>query len=337
MLVLMQVGSTPEDAERVRQVAQGLGYRAAPLSHRDRVLIRVAGYAEPPDPALFEHLSGVSKVLTAMRPFPLAEGEAGCVRVGGLEIGPGGLTLIAGPCVVESEEQLLPLARALREAGADMLRGGAYKPRSSPYDFQGLGEDGLRLLAQARNETGLAVVTEAVDEASLALVERYADVIQIGARNMHNQALLKKAGRSQLAVFLKRGFSATLEEFLLAAEYVVSQGNANVMLCERGIRTFSNHSRFTLDLSIVPQIRKVSHLPIFVDPSHASGIRESVAPLARGAVAVGAHGVMIEVHPDPLHALCDGHQSLTPAEFASLASELRAMSPATAQQRETVS
>jgi 3-deoxy-7-phosphoheptulonate synthase len=247
------------------------------------------------------------------------------------------LTLIAGPCAVESEEQMLPLACRLAESGADFLRGGAYKPRSSPYDFQGLGEPGLRLLALAGREAGLPVITEAVDERSFALVERYADVVQIGARNMQNFSLLKRVGRGTLPVFLKRGLSASLEEWLLAAEYVLDQGNRNVMLCERGIRTFSNHSRFTLDISVIPQVKRLSRLPVFVDPSHASGVRESVAPLARAAVAAGADGVMVEVHPDPEHARCDGRQSLAVDEFGALAAELRGLFSFFARPREEVS
>jgi 3-deoxy-7-phosphoheptulonate synthase len=257
------------------------------------------------------------------------------VRVGSRTIRP--LTLIAGPCAVEGEEPMLALAHDLKRAGVDLLRGGAYKPRSSPWEFQGLGPAGLRTLSRMRDETGLPVVTEAVDEASLEQVERHADVIQIGARNMQNFSLLRRAGRSRLPVLLKRGFSATLEELLLAAEYVVGEGNPNVVLCERGIRSFSDHSRYTLDLAIVPRLKRLTHLPVIVDPSHASGIRQSVAPLARAAVAVGADGVMIEVHPDPLHALCDGPQSLVPGEFAELAAELRALARHVHQATEAVS
>jgi 3-deoxy-7-phosphoheptulonate synthase len=245
------------------------------------------------------------------------------IRVGSTVIGGGELTLIAGPCAVENEDQLIPLARQIRDAGADLLRGGAYKPRSSPYAFQGLGREGLMLLARARDETGLGIVSEAVDAPSLELVEEYADVVQIGARNMQNFELLKRAGKCSRPIFLKRGMSAGLEDLLLAAEYVLDGGNPDVILCERGIRSFSDHSRYTLDISIVPLLKQRTHLPIFVDPSHASGIRSSVAPLARAAVAAGADGVMVEVHPDPEQALCDGPQSLLPAEFSRLAGELR--------------
>jgi len=241
----------------------------------------------------------------------------------GHRVGGGELTLIAGPCAVESEEQLMPLARSLKAAGVQWIRGGAYKPRTSPYEFQGLGVEGLRLLATARDEFGLAVVSEAVDETSLARVEEWADVIQIGARNMHNFELLKRAGRTRKPIFLKRGFSAQMEDLLWAAEYIANAGNPDILLCERGIRTFSDHSRFTLDLSIVPRLLAASRLPVFVDPSHACGRREDIHALARAAVAVGADGVMLEVHPDPESARSDGPQSLSPDEFFGIASDLR--------------
>lgn len=245
------------------------------------------------------------------------------IEINGHLIGGGELTLIAGPCAVESEEQLLPLAGRLRRAGVQILRGGAYKPRTNPYEFQGLGVEGLRLLARAREIHGLAIVSEAVDEASLDRVEEWADMIQIGARNMHNYELLKRVGRTRKPVLLKRGFSAQLEDLLWAAEYIAEAGNPDIVLCERGIRTFSNHSRFTLDLSIVPRLQACSRLPVFVDPSHASGRREDVEALARAAVAVGADGVMLEVHLDPESARCDGPQSLLPDEFDRIAADLR--------------
>jgi 3-deoxy-7-phosphoheptulonate synthase len=340
MLIVMKIGATPEETEQVRQVVRGLGL--APDTHeiRGRVALSVADVAEPGDAALFEALSGVDQVVPVRRPIHLTLRPTGSprtvVRIGKEAIGGGGLTLIAGPCAVETEDQLLPLALTLKRSGAQLLRGGAYKPRSSPYDFQGLGEDALRLLARARDESGLPIVTEAVDAASLALVEEYADAIQIGARNMQNFALLKRVGRSRLPVLLKRGMSADLEDLLLAAEYVLEQGNPNVVLCERGIRTFARHSRYTLDLSIVPRLQSCSHLPVIVDPSHASGRRESIAPLARAAVAVGADGVMLEVHPDPTHALCDGHQSVQPADFEALATELRALASVVSRSHQRV-
>jgi 3-deoxy-7-phosphoheptulonate synthase len=242
-------------------------------------------------------------------------------------VGGTGLTVTAGPCAVESLEQTLIVARALRQAGAHLLRGGAFKPRTSPYSFQGLGEEGLKILAAAREETGLPVVTEAVDVEGVDLVERYADAIQIGARNMQNFSLLKRAGRAKKPVLLKRGMSATLEEFLMSAEYILSEGNYDVILCERGVRTFSDFSRNTLDLAIVPAVKKISHLPILVDPSHGTGSREKVAPLSRAAAAVGADGLIIEVHHDPNKALSDGPQSVTPEMFAQLMRDLKLIAP----------
>jgi len=330
MLIVMKSDCAREDLERVLQMARDLGGRLRRFPLADRQAVGVSGLGRSAESSLFTELPGVAEVQPVDRPLKRAarsfRPEGTRVRIGSHTIGDGGLTLIAGPCAVESEEQLRALAGDLRASGAHLLRGGAYKPRTCPYDFQGLGEEGLRLLAGVAAESGLPVITEAVDEASLAQVEQYADVIQIGARNMQNFALLKRAGRSRLPVFLKRGMSADLEDLLMAAEYVLSEGNADVILCERGIRTFSNHSRYTLDLSIVPRLKELTHLPVFVDPSHASGVRASVAPLARAAIAAGADGVMLEVHPDPEHALCDGRQSLYPAEFVALAAELKELS-----------
>lgn len=341
MLVIMKGESTPEDLDRVSEVARGLGCSAKSIPLADRTAAIVGGYSEPPHPDLFETLPGVEHVMPltqAVRKVGRhARAEGTVVRIGSLEVGNGTFTLIAGPCAVENERQLLAAARSVRDAGADMLRGGAYKPRTSPYEFQGLGEEGLQILARAREATGLPVVTEAVDEASLALVERHADVIQIGARNMQNFELLKRAGRSELPVLLKRGMAATVEDLLLSAEYLLDSGNPNVILCERGIRTFSNHSRYTLDLSVVPLLKQVTHLPVLVDPSHSSGRRSSVAPLALASLAVGADGVMIEVHPEPARALCDGPQSLPPSEFAALATSLKALAQVMARQNEPVS
>jgi 3-deoxy-7-phosphoheptulonate synthase len=258
------------------------------------------------------------------------------VKVGSRAIGDGGLFVIAGPCAVETGEQVLETARLMKLAGADALRGGAFKPRSSPYSFQGLGKEGLVHLAKAREATGLPIVSEAVDQASLELVEEYADVVQIGARNMQNYELLKHAGRLSKPVLLKRGMSATLEDLLLSAEYVLAQGNPEVILCERGIRTFSRHNRYTLDLSVVPAARDLSHLPIFVDPSHATGRRDRVPAMARAAVAAGADGVMIEIHPSPDQALCDGRQALLPHEGADLIAQLRAIAAIVARRAEAV-
>ncbi|MEE8183853.1 MAG: 3-deoxy-7-phosphoheptulonate synthase, partial [Acidobacteriota bacterium] len=249
------------------------------------------------------------------------------IQIGDVTISSDRFTIIAGPCAVESEEQTLRIASLDKEAGAHLLRGGAFKPRTSPYSFQGLQEEGLRILAKAREETGLPVVTEALDAESLHLVEQYADVIQIGARNMQNFSLLRAAGRSRLPVFLKRGMSATLDELLMAAEYIYSEGNYNLFLCERGVRTFSDHTRNTLDLSLVPAVHRMSHLPILVDPSHGTGRRDKVPPLTLAALAVGADGCMVEVHDDPDHALSDGPQALLPETFRQLVQDLRAMAP----------
>jgi 3-deoxy-7-phosphoheptulonate synthase len=253
--------------------------------------------------------------------------EPTVVEIGGVLVGGPELVVTAGPCAVESLEQTLIVARRVKAAGAHLLRGGAYKPRTSPYSFQGLGEEGLQILAAAREETGLPIVTEAVDLESLDLVEKYADAIQIGARNMQNFSLLRRAGQARKPVVLKRGMSATLEEFLMAAEYVLSEGNYAVVLCERGVRTFSDFSRNTLDLAVVPAVKGLSHLPILVDPSHGTGRRDKVSPLSRAAVAVGADGVMVEVHHDPNKALSDGPQSITPDMFEALMAELRQIAP----------
>jgi len=250
------------------------------------------------------------------------------VKVGPTEFGGESFVVIAGPCAVESEEQMVATAKAARDAGAGMLRGGAFKPRTSPYSFQGMGEEGLKLLALAREETGLPVVTEVVDVRHVDLVASYADMLQIGARNMQNFLLLAEVGMQEKPVMLKRGLSNTIEEMLMAAEYVVRGGNAGVILCERGIRTFETATRNTLDLSCVPLVKELSHLPIIVDPSHATGKHELIAPLSKGALAVGADGIMIEIHPDPRAALCDGPQSLTLEEYALLMDELRSLAPA---------
>ena len=247
------------------------------------------------------------------------------VKIAGVSVGGDELAMCAGPCSVEGREQILAAARAVKAAGAHLLRGGAYKPRTSPYAFQGLGEEGLRYLAEARDATGLGIVTEAIDVETFDLVEEYADCIQIGARNMQNFSLLRRAGRSRKPVLMKRGMSSTLEEFLMAAEYILSEGNYQVVLCERGVRTFADHTRNTLDLSVVPAVQKLSHLPIIVDPSHGTGKRDKVHPMALAAIAAGASGLIVEVHPNPDRALSDGYQSLYPEQFQELADECRAI------------
>jgi 3-deoxy-7-phosphoheptulonate synthase len=274
-------------------------------------------------------LSGVAEAIPVSKAYKLVSREVKpdntIVKVRGTPVGGEQLALCAGPCSVESREQILASARAVKSAGAQLLRGGAYKPRTSPYAFQGLGEEGLRYLAEARDETGLGIVTEAIDVETFDLVERYTDCIQIGARNMQNFSLLRRAGRARKPVLLKRGMSSTLDEFLMAAEYILSEGNYEVILCERGVRTFADHTRNTLDLSVVPAVQKLSHLPIIVDPSHGTGKRDKVHPMALAAVAAGASGLIIEVHPNPDRALSDGYQSLFPDQFQELAEECQAI------------
>ena len=331
MLVVMRQDATPEQIRGVVEAVEARGYKAHPIPGAQRTAIGITGNKGAEEAPVFETLPGVLEVIPVTHAYKLVSREVkpedSVVKVGGVPIGGPELAVVAGPCAVESREQLLIVARAIKAAGAQILRGGAYKPRTSPYSFQGLGEEGLKLLAEAREATGLPVVTEALDSESMDLVERYADAIQIGARNMQNFSLLKRAGRARKPVVLKRGMSATLEEFLMSAEYILAEGNYQVILCERGVRTFSDHSRNTLDLAVVPAVKRMSHLPILVDPSHGTGRREKVAPLSRAAAAVGADGVMIEVHHDPNRALSDGPQSITPDMFEDLMRELRQIAP----------
>ena len=331
VLVVMRKDATEEQVRGVTRAIEARGYRAHPIPGAQRTAIGITGNKGALEAPVFESLPGVLEVIPVSHAYKLvsreAKSEDSVVRVGPVSVGGPDLVLMAGPCAVETREQTLAVARAVKAAGAHILRGGAFKPRTSPYSFQGLGEEGLRFLAEAREETGLPVVTEALDTESVDLVERYADAIQVGARNMQNFSLLRRVGRARKPVLLKRGFSATLEEFLMAAEYVLSEGNYAVILCERGVRTFSDFSRNTLDLSVVPAVKKMSHLPIIVDPSHGTGRREKVAPLSRAAAAVGADGLMIEVHDDPDRALSDGAQSITPDMFAALVDDLRKIAP----------
>jgi len=331
VLVVMRQGATPAEVSGVVAAIETRGLRAHTIPGAQRTAIGITGNKGAVEAPVFESLPGVLEVIRVSHAYKLVSREVkpedSIVDVGGVKVGGPELVITAGPCAVESREQLLEVARRVKAAGAHLLRGGAYKPRTSPYAFQGLGEEGLKLLAEAREETGLPIVTEAVDLESLDLVERYADAIQIGARNMQNFSLLKRAGQAKKPVVLKRGMSATLEEFLLSAEYVLAEGNYAVILCERGVRTFSDFSRNTLDLSVVPAVKQLSHLPIFVDPSHGTGRRDKVAPLSRAAAAVGADGVMIEVHHDPDRALSDGPQSITPEQFVALMHDLRQIAP----------
>jgi 3-deoxy-7-phosphoheptulonate synthase len=331
MLIVMERGCSDAQIRSVLEKVEAMGLKAQRIPGPDLTAIGVSEGAVPLDPADFACLPGVADAVRVGRPYRLAGREAkpagSQIRIGAVTVGGPGFIVIAGPCAVESETQTFATARAVLRGGAHMLRGGAFKPRTSPYSFQGLGLEGLRLLARAGREVGLPIVTEAVDEESVGLVEEYADVIQVGARNMQNYQLLKRVGRSARPVFLKRGMSATLDELLMSAEYILSEGNHKVLLCERGVRTFADHARNTLDLSIVPAVKQRSHLPIFVDPSHGTGLRERVAPLARAALAVGADGLMVEVHVDPDRALSDGAQALLPAMFQDLMRDLSSMAP----------
>jgi 3-deoxy-7-phosphoheptulonate synthase len=331
MLVVMRQDAGEEQIAGVVRAIEARGFKAHAIPGVQRTAIGVTGNRGAVDRPVFESLPGVLEVIPVTHAYKLVSREVkpedSVVRVGGVPVGGAALTIAAGPCAVESLEQTLTVARAVKRAGATLLRGGAFKPRTSPYSFQGLGEEGLRILAAAREETGLPVVTEAVDMESVDLVERYADAIQIGARNMQNFSLLKRCGRAKKPVLLKRGLAATLEEFLMSAEYVLAEGNYDVILCERGVRTFSDFSRNTLDLAVVPAVKSLSHLPILVDPSHGTGRRDKVAPMSRGAVAVGADGLILEVHHDPDSALSDGPQSITPPAFEALVRELRQIAP----------
>lgn len=329
MLVVMSKRATSEDIDAVVTAIQGKGYTARPIPGGERMAIGILHNEGAVDASYFLGLPGVRDVIPVTRPYKLAgrefQPEGTIIHVGDVAIGDGHLTLIAGPCAVESEAQCLTIARKVKDAGAHLFRGGAFKPRTSPYSFQGLGEEGLRILARVRDETGLPVVTEALDHEVFDLVQEYADVIQIGARNMQNYSLLRRAGRSHKPILLKRGMSATIEEWLMAAEYILEGGNTQVILCERGVRTFAHHSRNTLDLSAVSVVLKESHLPVIVDPSHAGGRRDQVIPLSRAAVGVGAHGLIVEVHHAPDEALSDGAQSLYPEQFEVLCRQIRSI------------
>jgi 3-deoxy-7-phosphoheptulonate synthase len=331
MLVVMQSHATEEQVRSVCERIESLGFKAHPIPGSIRTAIGITGNTGVVDIGSLEAMAGVAECIPVSKPYKLVgrdiKPENTIVRIptalGEVSFGGPSVAVVAGPCAVESREQVFAVAERTKAAGARLFRGGAYKPRTSPYSFQGLGEPGLKILAEVRDRLGLGIVTEAIDNESLDLVEKYADVIQIGARNMQNFSLLKRAGRSRKPVLLKRGMSATLDEFLMAAEYIMSEGNYNVILCERGVRTFSDHTRNTLDLSMIPAVQRLSHLPIVVDPSHGTGRRNKVLPLSRAAVAVGADGLLVEVHNDPDRALSDGMQSIVPDEFDVLLREVR--------------
>src|SRR5512132_1732559 len=329
MLIVMKADATDAQVAHVCDIVSELGFKPHPMPGATRTAIGITGNQGAVDPSRFENLPGVSEAIRVSKPYKLItldlRPEKTIVRVGDATIGGDELAIIAGPCAIESRAQAFAVAEAVRRSGARFFRGGAYKPRTSPYAFQGLGEEGLKILAEVREAYGLKIVTEALDEVGVDLVEKYADVIQIGARNMQNFSLLRRAGKSSLPVLLKRGLAATLDEWLLAAEYIMSEGNYQIVLCERGIRTFAQHTRNTLDLSAVPAVRRISHLPVIVDPSHGTGKNSMVTPLARAGVAVGADGLIIEVHDHPDHALCDGAQALTLEQYEQLVNEVRAI------------
>lgn len=329
MLVVMKAQADGRDIERVKKRIESLGFRAHIIPGEQRTAVGVTGNQGAVDPAEFESLPGVAEAIRVSKPYKLVSRETKpertVVSVYGVPIGGDEIVVCGGPCSVETRTQILASARAVKAGGGQLLRGGAYKPRTSPYSFQGLGEEGLKLLAEVRDQTGLGIVTEAIDTETFDLVEAYADCVQIGARNMQNFSLLRRAGRSQKPVLLKRGMSSTLEELLMAAEYILAEGNYNVILCERGVRTFADHTRNTLDLSIVPAVQALSHLPILVDPSHGTGKRDKVAPMALAAIAAGANGLIVEMHPNPEHAMSDGYQSLDPDQFATMVDDCRAL------------
>jgi 3-deoxy-7-phosphoheptulonate synthase len=329
MLIVMEKNATPAQIDQVVQLIESKGFTARPIAGGERVSIGVLNNQGPVDATLFAGLPGVKEAIPVTRPYKLVSRETKpqdtLVQVGQVTIGNGHLTVMAGPCAIENETQAMTIAEKVKAGGAHVFRGGAYKPRTSPYTFQGLGEEGLKILAKVRETFDLPVITEVMDNETFDLVEAYADIVQIGTRNMQNFSLLKRAGQSSRPVFLKRGMSATLDEWLMAAEYIMEAGNTRIILCERGVRTFVQHSRNTLDLSVVPVILRESHLPVMVDPSHAAGKRDQVLALSRASVAAGAHGLMVEVHHEPDKALSDGAQSLYPEQFEQLCRHARAV------------
>jgi 3-deoxy-7-phosphoheptulonate synthase len=335
MLIVMHKDATAEQVDAICKIITGMGLRPHQIPGAQRTAIGMTGNAGVIERSRFEDLPGVVDVIPVSKPYKLVSREFRedntVVKVGDASIGGKELTIIAGPCSVESRDQAFGVAERVARAGLKFFRGGAYKPRTSPYAFQGLGEEALRILSDVRSEFGLKIVTEAIDAESLALIEEYGDVIQIGARNMQNFSLLKIAGRARKPVLLKRGLAATLEEWLMAAEYVMSEGNYNVILCERGVRTFADHTRNTIDLSVIPAVQRLSHLPVLVDPSHGTGKRNKVLPLSRASVAVGASGLMIEVHEHPEQALSDGAQSIYPDQLDELVRQSLAIAEVVAQ------
>jgi len=333
MLVVMRHNATPDQIESVVGAIKEMGYDARPIPGGQRTAVGLIGNDGGVDSARLQGLVGVLEVIPVTHPYKQVsrewrEEDTVVALPNGTLVGGPDVVVMAGPCAVESKEQILDIAHRLREMGATVLRGGAFKPRTSPYSFQGLGIEGLELLARAREETGMVVVTEAIDAEGAALVAEYADIVQIGARNMQNYPLLRRAGQTGKPVLLKRGLSATIDELLLAAEYVLAEGNQNVILCERGVRSFDTHTRNLLDLAAIPVVKALSHLPIIADPSHGTGVRAKVTPMARAAVAAGADGLIVEVHPDPPHAMSDGAQSLYPEQFEEMMEQIRVIARA---------
>jgi len=329
MLVIMKNDATDNQIESVIKHIESLGFRGIPIPGALRTAVCIVGNQGFVEDSQILSLDGVKETLRVTKPYKLVSREThsqnSVIELGEVKIGGSKIVVMAGPCAVESEKQALTIGAMVKKCGAQIFRGGAYKPRTSPYSFQGLGEEGLKILSKVRDETGLLIVTEATDLENIGLVEEYADIIQIGARNMQNYALLKKAGQTAKPILLKRGMAATIEETLMSAEYIMSEGNSRVILCERGIRTFSDNTRNTLDISAIPSFKEVSHLPVIVDPSHAAGRRDYVIPLSRAAIAVGADGLIVEVHNDPTHAVSDGKQSLYPEQFATLMQEIKTL------------
>jgi 3-deoxy-7-phosphoheptulonate synthase len=332
MIVVMRMGASEEEIQNVIARIESMGFRAHPIYGEERTVVGLIGDERPVSPNGLQLLDGVEKVMPVLQPFRLASRDFypqdSVIPINGVQIGSRRVVIMAGPCAVESRQLLLEIAWAVKEAGASLLRGGAYKPRTSPYSFQGLGEEGLELLAEAREETGLAIITEVMGADQVELVGGYADILQIGARNMQNYNLLHAVGASKMPVLLKRGMMATLEELLMSAEYILSHDNYQVMVCERGIRTFEKYTRNTLDINAVPVLKNLTHLPVIVDPSHGTGRWELVQAVSRAAVAAGADGLLVEVHTHPQEALSDGSQSLRPEGFADLVEQVRRIADA---------
>lgn len=329
MLIVMRKDADDNQVAGVIRAVEARGFKARPIPGGERVSIAVLFNKGAIDPAFFHELPGVKDAIPVTRPYKLVSRETRpnptVINLGHVRVGEGHQVIIAGPCAVESELQAMTIAEHVKRSGGDIFRGGAFKPRTSPYAFQGLGEEGLKILAKVRETYGMPVVTEVMDMAHFDMVEDYADMIQIGTRNMQNFSLLRRAGESKKPVLLKRGMSATVDEWLMAAEYIMAEGNPDVVLCERGVRTFVRHSRNTLDFSAVPVVQRESHLPVIVDPSHAAGFRDQVIPLSRAAAAVNAHGIMVEVHHEPENAQSDGVQSLLPEQFDVLCRQVRSI------------